>query len=500
VCPGFYPGIVTFEDGSSIVLGALDSYIFARKLDEYGYYQWPPVQIHYNDSSFITQGVPGLGRTWGGWISDGDGGVILFWYDHRGAHKDGFGIWRSNAIYAQRVDRFGTVLWAPGGVRAQGAETGWKLAGITGDGQEGCVIAWSESEFGFPGAQNRERTKIQRISSTGSILWERVLDSSSTQYTLGYSNIVRAEDRLFFLASTGARILALDGTVITQTPLAGLGLLISEKDSVLYSAINVASDTILQTKLTATLDTIWTAYSSGGGGSSTLLHNPVVPDGVGGVYYLRTRIDTSIFVRIRRVDGRGEVWLNELLVRGTDIPTGGFEGHGGIMFGNSSGKVWRYDSLAQPAWQVNPITILINAGEAYFPLLAADNNGGMIMVFWTTFGGVFAHHSGRNGQIGIITKVNDNDFTPGSFTLEQNFPNPFNSSTIISYTVPKQAIVQMEVFDMLGRKIAAAVNDMHSPGKHSVTIHASSWASGIYFYRLKVDGYTVKARKMTLVK
>jgi hypothetical protein len=81
VCPGFDPGIVTFDDGSSIVLGLLSSYIYAQKLDPAGYKVWPqPVEVFHNSSSDMVIG-DNSERTW--FCSDGDGGVILFWQDYR---------------------------------------------------------------------------------------------------------------------------------------------------------------------------------------------------------------------------------------------------------------------------------------------------------------------------------------------------------------------------------------------------------------------------------
>lgn len=497
VCPGFYPGIVTFDDGGSIVLGALDSYIFARKLDPYGYYQWPPVQVHYHDSSFITETIA-IGD-WGGWISDADGGVILFWYDHRGSYRGTFGF-ENNGIYVQRVDRFGVPLWTPGGILVKGPQTGRKKAGIVNDGQGGCIIAWSESEFGFPGAQNKERTRIQRVSNTGSILWERILDSTNIQYNLEYRNIVRATNRAFFLSTNGARILLLDGTVVTDSPVGGLGLLIAEKDSVLYNAINVTPDTIVQTKLSATLDTIWAAFSSGGSGSTTVLFNPAIPDGSGGVYYLRSRSDNGIYVRVRRVDSRGEVWSSELIVQNTSIPTGGYDGHGGVLIGGRNAQVWRFDSLANPVWPTNHVTMLTDPANAYFPMFGADSNGGMIMVFWTTRGGIFAHHSGRNGQIGVITAVGESYSLPESIVLSQNYPNPFNISTTVRFSVPSPARVCLEVFDILGRRLFTSPDRMLPAGDHNVVLDASRWSSGAYFYFLRVNGSMISTKRMLLVK
>jgi hypothetical protein len=269
VCPGFYPGIVTFDDGGSIVLGALQSYIFARKLDEYGHYQWSSVQVHYHDSSFITN-TPAFGD-WGGWISDGDGGVILFWYDHRGAYyaENDF---VNNAIYAQRVDRFGVVRWTPGGVLIKGPQTGRKKGGIVIDGQGGFFLAWTEYGFGYPGAPNKSYLRSAHFNQNAVRLWETVIDSStnpSDAYSLNY--VLRGGERLYmsyFVSYVGNsnfhRILATDGNMITNSRIRIWRSISSERDSIIY----FNNDTLVTQvfKLDALGDTIWiTDYDTSSG-------------------------------------------------------------------------------------------------------------------------------------------------------------------------------------------------------------------------------------------
>ncbi len=83
--------------------------------------------------------------------------------------------------------------------------------------------------------------------------------------------------------------------------------------------------------------------------------------------------------------------------------------------------------------------------------------------------------------------------------LEQNYPNPFNPSTTISYTVPKTADVRINIFDVLGRRVALLVDDVVSAGTHTVTFRADHLASGVYFYVLHAaDAHLV--RKMVFVK
>ena len=88
---------------------------------------------------------------------------------------------------------------------------------------------------------------------------------------------------------------------------------------------------------------------------------------------------------------------------------------------------------------------------------------------------------------------------PESFKLYSNYPNPFNPSTNIKFDVAKTGVVKLEVFDILGRKVATLFDGKKSIGTHTVTFDASSLSSGVYFTRFTA-GNTVQVQKMTLLK
>ncbi len=87
-----------------------------------------------------------------------------------------------------------------------------------------------------------------------------------------------------------------------------------------------------------------------------------------------------------------------------------------------------------------------------------------------------------------------------TFTLEPNYPNPFNPTTTIGFQVPHQSHIRLTVFDGLGRKVATLTDQPYPAGVHQVDWNASHRASGQYFYRLEADGQLVQTRSMTLVK
>ncbi len=93
---------------------------------------------------------------------------------------------------------------------------------------------------------------------------------------------------------------------------------------------------------------------------------------------------------------------------------------------------------------------------------------------------------------------------PDHFELSQNFPNPFNMSTKIVYSVPSSSHVSLIVYDIVGREIASLVNGPMTAGTHTVNFSKMDIASGTYFYRLTaVDqsgAMNVEMKKMILLK
>lgn len=89
---------------------------------------------------------------------------------------------------------------------------------------------------------------------------------------------------------------------------------------------------------------------------------------------------------------------------------------------------------------------------------------------------------------------------PNEFTLLQNYPNPFNPSTKISFNLKESGKVDLEIYNVLGQKVATLIDQEMIRGYHEVTFNGSSLASGIYVYRLAVDDKFSAVKKMMLLK
>ena len=88
---------------------------------------------------------------------------------------------------------------------------------------------------------------------------------------------------------------------------------------------------------------------------------------------------------------------------------------------------------------------------------------------------------------------------PTDYALDQNYPNPFNPATTITYQLPKSGSVTLKIYDMLGKEVKTLVNEQKEMGKYTVQFDASSLASGMYVYQLRVNDYT-STKKMLLLK
>jgi polyhydroxybutyrate depolymerase len=88
---------------------------------------------------------------------------------------------------------------------------------------------------------------------------------------------------------------------------------------------------------------------------------------------------------------------------------------------------------------------------------------------------------------------------PRKFGLSQNFPNPFNPSTNIEFSIPKSEFVILKIYNLLGQELSTLVSEKLNAGKYQYTWDASSLASGVYLYRLQAGNYT-ETKKVILVR
>lgn len=153
-----------------------------------------------------------------------------------------------------------------------------------------------------------------------------------------------------------------------------------------------------------------------------------------------------------------------------------------------TGEIWK---LRYEGGVVTEDSLLLSAGTSILSFGTDQNNELYIL-----------------GNNGIIYRFNrststglgdDKPAPPDRFVLEQNYPNPFNPSTAISFSLPAAAHVHLDVYDILGRKVASLVNGYLTAGSHQTQFSASNLSSGIYMYRLTTPTFT-RTKAMLLSK
>lgn len=104
----------------------------------------------------------------------------------------------------------------------------------------------------------------------------------------------------------------------------------------------------------------------------------------------------------------------------------------------------------------------------------------------------------RNGKYSVKNDISQ-EKSEVVTALKDNYPNPFNPSTMISYDLRTSGNVTVKIYDAVGKEVAVLVNEFKAPGSYNVKFDASHLSSGMYFYKLDANGFT-QTKKMLLVK
>jgi hypothetical protein len=116
--------------------------------------------------------------------------------------------------------------------------------------------------------------------------------------------------------------------------------------------------------------------------------------------------------------------------------------------------------------------------------------------------GTYAYRLKQIDNSGMFKYSQESEVTievPCVFTLDQNFPNPFNPSTQIDFSIPKSSHVTLKIYNVLGKEVVTLVEGTRVAGTYTATWNAQSCPSGIYFYRFKAGSFT-ETKKLVLLK
>jgi hypothetical protein len=103
-----------------------------------------------------------------------------------------------------------------------------------------------------------------------------------------------------------------------------------------------------------------------------------------------------------------------------------------------------------------------------------------------------------NGKYEYSDVVNVDFGTPSEYQLSQYYPNPFNPSTTISYSIPTQSHVKLVVYNLFGEEVSRLVDEIKEAGAYSVKFYSKDLASGVYIYNLEANKYQATKRLIVL--
>ncbi|MBV6513374.1 MAG: hypothetical protein FMNOHCHN_02905 [Ignavibacteriaceae bacterium] len=170
-----------------------------------------------------------------------------------------------------------------------------------------------------------------------------------------------------------------------------------------------------------------------------------------------------------------------------------------FYYSASSNVIVKADTLNWTGWKwvEVPVSSITGSGDKLFHSIVIKQSP-----TGATSGAVYVDNAIRRNPALTDAEEHSLSSVPAEYILNQNFPNPFNPETIIRFSLPENTVVELSVYDILGKKVATlADNVYYDKGNYSLRFSISDHglSSGIYFYRLKTDRFTAY-KKMTIIK
>ncbi len=191
--------------------------------------------------------------------------------------------------------------------------------------------------------------------------------------------------------------------------------------------------------------------------------------------YIKKPDSLRIVASCGATGGTVEVWLDSLDT-GTKIAECSV---------GSTGSWTTYDTFA------TKVLVPVSGGHDVYLRFKGSGSSKLFMLQWLSFA--------DNAHPETVLHETQTGELPRRFELKQNFPNPFNPTTMIDYQLPGNSEVTLRVYDVLGREVKTLVNQNQKAGDYDVAFDAADLPSGVYFYRLQAGSYN-ETRKLVLLK
>ena len=472
--------------------------------------------------------------------TDFQNGGLLVWMEQRNPNL-------YNQIYVQRIDPSGNSLWTAGGVHVFSIDNGQQNPYVAGDGTGGAFVVWS----GITANVNLH-VYAQRLNASGSQVWNQPVELSHSvdfddecygEVPDGESGVIIVWmagpwPDFYVLAqkldpmgnevwqSGGVRVSNTNGgqwqpTVIADGNGGAVFVWRDYRDLVYYnlfaqkidhygnlvwadsglSVCNVPSDkgeAELELDCDGNVFVVWQDFRSGV--DQDIFLQKITP--FGGVVFQTDGLPICVL---------GNDQLDPEMV--SDTQDGVYitwenyvdSVHSNILCQHINGN----GELASGEWQINGSIASNDLFWRFDPTIGPDGFGGCIIAWEdgraSGYEQVYNLFAQRMNDGTVVSGVGSSiTYIPSEFRLKQNYPNPFNPTTRIDYSLPQAGLVNLIIYDILGRKVRTLQNQFMTVGTHHIFWNgdASSGdpvASGTYFYKLQVPGHS-QVRKMVLLK
>ncbi len=212
------------------------------------------------------------------------------------------------------------------------------------------------------------------------------------------------------------------------------------------------------------------------------------------IFYIRSSnqgIDWSQEKRLTFTSGVS--WYPSIAVSGINVHIAWYDNYEGNY------KIYYCRSLNDGIdWEQNT-RLTNNTSESLRPSIAVS--GSIVHIIWNDYRDgdweIYYKQNPTGNPIGI-KKINSE--ISNKFSLFQNFPNPFNQSTLIKYICKERANVKIKIFDIFGKEIITLLDKEHQPGIYLLKWDSRKYASGIYYYSLFINDILNETKKMILIK
>jgi hypothetical protein len=488
---------ITYEQGTTY-----PRHLLLERLNRYGYKPWESgKQIN---GEFEEQSSAKI-------VEDGEHGVIITYLDIERLANDYF-----IRLKVQRIDSSGNFLWDTNGVRISLSETNQYDHNAVSDGQGGCIVAWVDT-LGDLRINRIDSTGIRVWGDSGRYVWNSPVSPPMISDNQNGCYLLYGIGRLQHFDNTGNTIWAFPGISI---PTGAITMsLDSAKNIYLFGSnflgyngqtnvwtVNlqkVKSDGMLEwDSLGIILDTIYTSgylnHTTSYNGTSFLTWDDEILS-IRKVYY---QIVSCIGQTVKPIPFEVtscsvQEWTPHILLS---------EDKYGIIIWRNYDSVpsliysQKVDTSGNKIWNINNIVVSVPALS--YEKTITDYNGGFIIAGSGDDFSIRVQQVSKYGRLGeIITDVNEREITelPTDYLLYQNFPNPFNSSTIIKYDIPRSSHVKLGIYNLLGQKLFTLVDQYQQPGTYQINFGPSNLPSGVYLLKLQTPN-SIMVKKLLILK